>query len=467
MALPKALAGLGHEVRVAMPLYRQVDRERFSLCQTTVHVSVQLGSASRDVRVWQSTIPATRVIVYFLEQPALFDREGLYQHQGKDHPDNLERFSCFSQAALAMLPLLGWQPEIVHCHDWQAALACAHLAWGPLFRQPFFASMATVLTIHNLAYQGLFPSSQWAFTQLPTETFQLEGLEFYGQISCLKGGVASAGLLTTVSPTYAQEIQTKESGCGLDGILRLRREDLVGIVNGIDVEEWNPQTDPHLVAPFSAESPSGKALCKQALQQRQGLREQHNLLIGMVQRLAEQKGIDIFLDALDSLMALPIQMVILGSGDPVYHERLKEAAERFPGRLAVNLTFDNALAHQIEAGADAFLMPSRFEPCGLNQMYSMRFGTVPIVRRVGGLADTVTDITSRTSADQTATGFVFDAYTSDALLEAVQRAVAAFRDHALWSRLMQNGMRRDFSWRHSTRDYGNVYERVLAKRLNV
>ena len=462
-ALPKALERLGHEVRIVLPLYRQINRERFGFAPTQLTVSVTAGSDVYAARIWQATLPNSCVTTYGVEQPALFDREGLYQDRGKDHPDNLLRFSVFSQAALRLLPALGWQPEVVHCHDWQTALACVHLALGPLGREPFFASLASVLTIHNLAYQGLFPKEQWSLTNLPEAAYSVDGLEFYDQINCLKGGLVSADCLTTVSPTYAHEIQTSEFGCGLEGVLNVRQSELFGILNGIDPDEWGPQADPHIAAHYTVQELAGKSLCKLALQRGQRLPERHELLIGMIQRLAEQKGIDIFVQALERLMALPIQLVILGTGDPTYHRQLQQLQATFPQQLALNLTFDNALAHQIEAGADAFLMPSRFEPCGLNQMYSMRYGTVPIVRRVGGLADTVVDVTPRTTAAGTATGFVFEAYTAEALVEAVKRTVTAFRDHALWAHLMRTGMQQDVSWDRSARTYVSVYERALAR----
>ncbi|MCI0457046.1 MAG: glycogen synthase GlgA [Gemmataceae bacterium] len=464
-ALPKALAQLGHDVRIVLPLYREVKRERFGLGPTAARVAVRVGPATLDGRVWEGTLPNSRVPVYLIENASLFDREGLYQERGKDFPDNLQRFSFFSQAALRLLPVLGWQPDVVHCHDWQAALACAHLALAPLGSESFFAPMGTVFTIHNLAYQGLFSDSQWPLASLPQAAFTIEGLEYYRQINCLKGGLVSAAQLTTVSPTYMREIQTPEFGCGLDGVLRRRREDLTGILNGIDPEAWDPQTDPHIASHYSAERPAGKSLCKLALQQRQRLPAEPNaFLIGMVQRLAEQKGIDLFVRAAEALMALPLQVVILGSGDPAYHEQLTQLAAKFPERLSVALRFDNALAHQIEAGADAFLMPSRFEPCGLNQLYSMRFGTVPIVRKVGGLADTVIDVGPATMADGTATGFVFEEPSAEALVGAVKRALTAFGNPALWTPLMQNGMRQDHSWDRSARAYVAVYERALQQR---
>lgn len=463
-ALPKALAPLGHDVRLIMPFYREVKRERFGLRPTDTRVTIPVGSKTHEGRVWEARLPASPVIAYFIEQPQLFDRDGLYQQQGNDFPDNLERFSFFSQAALRALPLLGFQPEIVHCHDWQTALVCAHLRLGSIGQDPFFRSMSTVLTIHNLAYQGLFPGEQWPLTQLPNDAYSIHGLEFYGKANVLKGGLVTADLVTTVSPTYAKEIVTEAFGCGLEGVLRARAGELVGILNGIDPEVWNPARDPHIAARYSVESLAGKSVCKLALQQRQHLPERHDLLIGMIQRLAEQKGIDLLVQAMEDLMALPLQLVLLGTGDPVYHQQLEALAKRFPKQLAVNLTFDNPLAHQIEAGADAFLMPSRFEPCGLNQMYSMRFGTVPIVKRIGGLADTVIDVHPTTLASKTATGFVFGEHSASALVQAVKRAVTAFRDQALWKTLMQQGMRQDVSWDRSARAYAHVYERALAKK---
>jgi len=462
-ALPNALAALGHDIRVILPLYRCVDRARYGLRPMNINVPISSGTHTFDIALWECAAPRNGVTSFFIACDALFDRDGLYQDGAQEYPDNLTRFSVFAQAALRVLPALGWRPDLVHAHDWQAALAIAHLRLGPPARDPFFASMRTVLTIHNLAYQGLFPKHQWTRTQLPTAAFTMQGLEFYDQINCLKGGLMTAHQLTTVSPTYAQEIQTPEWGCGLEGVIHLRAGDIAGILNGIDMDTWNPQADAHLAARYTAERLAGKVVCKHALQKAMGLPERQDCLIGMVQRLTEQKGIDLFLDAAERLMALPIQLVLLGTGDARFHASLSALAKRFPGQFAIRLAFDEALAHQIEAGADAFLMPSRFEPCGLNQMYSMRYGTVPIVRRIGGLADTVVDISPATSTKRTATGFLFDEYTAAALVEAVQRAVSVFRHQALWPRLMRTGMRKDFSWDRSARAYVAVYEQALAQ----
>ncbi|MBI3319871.1 MAG: glycogen synthase, partial [Candidatus Omnitrophica bacterium] len=384
-ALPKALAQLGHDVRIIMPRYRVIDVKKFGLKKVRGPDPVVVGPKTMDATIFQAQLPGTKIIpppvfrpkgpksppsadstgggitTYFVDQPTLFDRDGLYQDKGRDFPDNLERFSCFSQAVLSGLQQLGWQPEVVHCHDWQTALVCAHLSLTHAADR-FWQSAATVLTIHNLAYQGLFPKEAWPLTNLPAEAFRIDGLEFYDQINSLKGGLVYAGHLSTVSPTYAKEIQTPEFGCGLEGVLISRRDDLQGILNGIDVEVWNPKTDRHLSAQYWDGELAGKSACKLWLQERHALPQHHVLLIGMIQRLAEQKGIDIFVQAAEELLALPLQLVILGTGDPVYHEQLQRLAKRFPEKLAVTLGFDNALAHQIEAGADAFLMPSRFEP---------------------------------------------------------------------------------------------------------
>ena len=462
-SLPKALADLGCDVRVAMPLYGEVDRRRHRLSRTAISVLLGEGRAIREGWVWEGRLPGSAVPVYLLEQPALFDRPGLYQHNGRDHHDNLERFGFFSCAALRVLPDLGWRPDVVHAHDWQAALAAAHLAFGQAGLDPFFAATRSLLTIHNLAFQGVFPHGQWAATHLPDAAFRLKGLEYYGQINCLKGGIVSAGRVAAVSPTYAREIQTSAFGCGLDGVLRARAGELSGILNGIDLEAWNPSTDPHLAARYSARALQGKAHCRRALQERLGLAPSSDMLIGMVQRLTHQKGVDLVLRALPQLMSRPVQVALLGTGEAAYHRQWQEAAARYPGRVASALTFDEVLAHQIEAGADAFLMPSRFEPCGLNQLYSMRYGTVPIVHRVGGLADTVKDPGDGERPVPGATGFVFDRATVEGLLGGVRRALACFAQPAAWRALMRAGMHRDCSWTHSARDYLALYERLIGR----
>ncbi len=459
-SLPKALQAQGHDVRLVIPRYRSLAAHPIKLKPASARLAINVGSRVLEGQVWQGKLPATDIPLYCIGQEALFDREGLYQEQERDYPDNLERFSFFSQAALYLLPQINWQPDIIHCHDWQASLAAAHLKFGPLSRELFFSKTATVLTLHNLAYQGVFPKSKWQATQLSDTAFSVNGFEFYDQINCLKGGIVSAARLTTVSSTYAREIQTPEFGCGLDGLLRARTKDLTGILNGIDVETWNPATDRHLTAPYTAKRLLGKQANKRALQKRLKLPENNHLLIGMIQRLVDQKGIDIVLQASEKLAAMPLQLAVLGTGDAVYHRNLEQLVRRYPDRIAVTLGFDEALAHQIEAGSDAFIMASKFEPCGLNQMYSLRYGTVPIVKRVGGLADTVVDLED---AQNPPTGFVFEEHSPAALITAVTRALAAYQDRALWLKLMRTGMRQDFSWSKSAAAYVRVYESALRK----
>lgn len=458
-ALPKALQSLGHDVRLVIPRYRSVSSSLAGLKRAPARLAINVGSRVLEGSVWQGKLPGAPIPVYCIEQERLFGRAGLYQEHGRDYPDNLERFSFFSQAALYFLPQIGWQPDIIHCHDWQASLAAAHLKFGPLQAEAFFSKTATVLTIHNLAYQGVFPKSAWPATQLSDSAFSINGLEFYDQVNCLKGGIVSAARLTTVSPTYAREIQTPEFGCGLDGLLRARAGDLTGILNGIDVETWDPASDRHLAQVYTAQRLSGKQADKHALQKRLKLPENSHLLIGMVQRLVDQKGMDLVLQAAEKLTGLPLQLAVLGSGDALYHRYLEQLAQRNPGRVSVTIGFDDVLAHQIEAGSDAFLMASKFEPCGLNQMYSLRYGTVPIVRRVGGLADTVVDLDD---AQNPPTGFVFEEPSPTAVINAVTRALAAYQDRALWLKLMRAGMRQDFSWNKSAAAYVRVYESALS-----
>jgi starch synthase len=452
-ALPAALAARGVDVRLAMPRYRGVTlpHNGWSL------IEVQIGSDEIRGAAMEGRTPGHGVPITLIDQPELFDRPGLYGENGRDYDDNLTRFAFFSRAVLQWLGSQPWQPDVIHCHDWQAALIPAILAAerrGP----------ATVFTIHNLAYQGLFPAEQFARTGLPPSMYSMRGLEFWGQVNLLKGGLCCADVLSTVSETYAKEIQTAEFGAGLDGVLRDRAEDLFGILNGVDYSTWDPSVDALIPARYSADDLAGKAVCKQQLQRAFNLPDEAQTpLIGMVTRLVDQKGLDLVAAVITELLATGAQFVVLGTGDPKYHTLFEEMARRVGAQVGVRLGFDNALAHLIEAGADLFLMPSRYEPSGLNQLYSLRYGTVPVVRRTGGLADSVVDVTPDTVERGSANGFVFDRYAPDALWDALRRALDAYRTPAVWRRIQQHGMRADFSWDRSAARYGELYERALRK----
>ncbi len=456
-ALPEALAGLGVDVTVLMPGYRTALRTAGAV-ERLAHVRAPVASRLEPadvVRVLGAPVPTL-----LLDAPRYFDRDGLYGEGGHDYPDNGERFTFFCRAALEWLRGLASPPDVLHCHDWQAGLAPAMLrATAPLY--PELRRVRLVQTVHNLAYQGRFPASAWHLLNLDTRYFASDWLEFWGDIGFLKAGLVFADALTTVSPRYAREIQTVEHGEGLEGVLRARAGRLRGILNGIDYRVWNPATDPALAARYDAGDLSGKARCKADLQASLGLRHDPDApLLGIVSRLAWQKGIDVALDTLPALCAASsIQLVVLGSGEPDQERRLRELAARFPDRVAARTGMDETLAHRIIAGVDLFLMPSRYEPCGLNQMYSQRYGTVPVVHATGGLADTVEPFEVATG---TGTGFTFSPCTADSFREALDGALAVYRDPIAWSRVRRNGMRQDFSWERSARAYQMLYDALLA-----
>ena len=470
-ALPKFVQELGHEVVVFMPFYR-FTKQYFMTSGTGrdvrdigVTVSVPIEDRRPAGRLFETHLPGSSVPVYLIENDGYFDRPDLYvdRERNVDYADNCERFVFFSRAVLEAIAALGLRPDVIHCNDWQTGLVPVYVRtlYGA---EDAVCGARTVFTIHNLAYQGVFPHDDMTLTGLDWALFNWKQLEFYGKLNGLKGGLVFADIINTVSRRYAKEIQTEEFGCGLDGVLRERADDLFGVVNGIDYADWSPETDELIPARYTARDLSGKAACKRELLRAQGLPESEGVpLIGMVSRLAAQKGFDLLEAALDELMGLDLQLVILGTGDRAYHDLLEAAAAKHPDKLAAKLTFDNRLAHEIEAGCDLFLMPSRYEPCGLNQLYSLRYGTVPIVRATGGLADTIVDCTDATLADGTATGFAFEKHEPAELVGAVGRALAAYGRPDLWPRLVANGMKQDWSWGRSAREYVQLYERAIAK----
>ncbi len=456
-ALPAALLRDDVEVTVCLPGYRTALRAAGATAPIArLHVPVASRIEPAElVRVRDAAVPTVLV-----RADRFFDRPGLYGEGGTDYGDNAERFAFFSRAVLEWLRAEPSPPDILHVHEWQAALAPAFLRLDDLY--PELAGLRTVLTMHNLAYQGRFPARNWDLLNLDPRYFVPDFLEFYGQINYLKAGILFADALTTVSPRYAREIETPERGEGLDGVLRTRRNRLRGIMNGIDVREWNPATDAHLPVHYDATDLGGKGRCKAALQAELALGvDPGPPLLAVVSRLAEQKGIDVLLGALPGVLERSdVQLAVLGTGEERYERSLRELAARHPNRIAVRIGFAEALAHRIEAGADVFLMPSRFEPCGLNQLYSLRYGTVPVVHATGGLDDSVAEFDPATGMG---TGFKFASYSAEALAAAIDRALAVRRAPAAWKRLVANGMAQDFSWSRAAGLYRLLYTEVLAE----
>lgn len=455
-SLPPALASLGHEVSLILPRYRSVDLGKYELTKVA-DFSVPLGTWRERCEALAGT--AGNVTVYFINKDIYYDRPGLYGSGKADYPDNAERFIFFSRAVVELCRALDLRPDIVHCNDWQTGLVPLYLKRGPADRERFQRTK-TVFTVHNLGYQGLFWHWDMRLIGLGWDVFTPDGIEFWGKINLLKAGLVYADIITTVSRTYSREIQTTEFGHGLEGVLKKRSGDLYGIVNGIDTAEWDPARDPLLPRTFSASRLAGKAACKKALLRRLRLPASGGPLIGMVTRLVDQKGLDILVEALDEIMSLGVQLVILGTGLVKYHELLSRAAKRFPGRMRVLLEYNDAAARSIYAGSDLFLMPSRYEPCGLGQMHALRYASVPVVRKTGGLADTVADYNGKTGQG---TGFVFEEYSASALVGALLRALEVYREPRRWKLLMQNGMNQDFSWERSAKEYVRVYRKAMRK----
>ena len=450
-ALPDALAARGHAVSIVTPRYGSIDPARLGL--HALHRAVRVDGEPTTLWVKKGKAP-----VYFVEHERFFgSRTGLYGGGQTDYPDNAERFAYLARAALALPAALGLRPRIVHVNDWQTGLV-PFLLRHEHRDDPALAGSRSVFTIHNLAYQGVFPKEVVPALGLPWNVFRWEQMEFHDALSFLKAGLVFVDALTTVSPTYAKEILGPEAGHGLDALLRTRERDLSGILNGIDVHQWDPERDHHLVAPFSAADLSGKVAGKAALQRELGLAVRPDVpLLAIVSRLADQKGIDLVMASLPELIARDVQLAVLGSGRTDWENALREASAAHPGQVGVRIGFDEGLAHRIEAGADVFLMPSRFEPCGLNQMYSLRYGTVPVVRAVGGLEDTVRDYDGAGGG----TGFKFRDYTPAAMMTAVRRALETYRDRKAWRGLMERGMAEDNSWEHSAQGYEALYRRLL------
>ena len=450
-SLPKALTELSQDIRLILPNYQALKASENVKFLTSIRID------NRNINILETLMPDSQVIVWLVDYPAYYNYPGnpYVDEQGEPWSNNAERFGLFCRIVteVAMNRInQDWQPDVVHCNDWQSGLVPAFLSLEE-------GRPSTVFTIHNMAYQGLFPLTSASVLNLPGQLWHPAGLEFHGMLSFIKGGLVYADYITTVSPTYALEIQTAEFGYGLEGLLEHRKEFLGGIINGIDLDQWDPEKDPNIFQCYSAKTLGKKLLNKTALQAKLGLPIEEQIpLFGLIGRLVEQKGIDLLLDCFSEMITMKLQFVLLGSGDKVFEKQLQEFAELYPDKIAIKIGYDEALAHLIEAGADAFLMPSRFEPCGLNQMYSQRYGTVPIVRKTGGLADTVIDALPETLGNQTATGIVFNEASPSALLEAIKRTLILYSMPDSWKKIQVNAMGKDFSWQRSAKQYLELYQ---------
>lgn len=443
-ALPAALRGNGHSVSVVLPLYRQLHASLEGLQHTKLAVEVELGEQTLTARIWQA-VSRDGVTVFAIERDEFFDRGNLYGANGEDYFDNAARFIFFSKAVVALAENLDPRPEILHANDWQAALI-------PLIVKSEQLPFKTVLTIHNLAYQGVFPARDFTLTNLPGFYLKPHALEYYGQMNLLKGGILFADAVTTVSPGYAKEILTEQHGCGLDGALMTRREALTGILNGIDAELWNPAKDKWIAAQYDARHLPAKEKNKDALLKFFKLSIGRQPLFGVISRLVEQKGIELILSVAPEILQQGAGLVVLGSGDAQYEAEFKKLAQQYPKQVAVSIGFDEQLAHRIEAGCDIFLMPSRFEPCGLNQFYSMRYGTIPVVHDIGGLGDSVRD---------GETGLKFRDFNTESFGKAVNTALKLFGDRKKWPVLQIRTMQQDFSWQRRVPEYEKIYQSLV------
>ncbi|HEV2178487.1 MAG TPA: glycogen synthase GlgA [Terriglobia bacterium] len=457
-ALPKALVEQGLEVDVILPRYRITNPG--PTAPSGASITIPLASGFKFASI-EDGGTADGVRHYLVDCPEYFDRDGLYQEKGKaDFPDNYMRFAAFSLAALEFLKRFPAPPDVIHCHDWQTALVPVYLRHR-YAHDGFFQKTPVVFTLHNLAYQGLFPPHILPEISLDVSLLTVDALEYYAQVNLLKGGIVFSDAITTVSRRYAAEIQTKEFGCGLEGVLQKRSDHIRGILNGVDYDAWNPSTDKLIAAHYTVDNLKGKSLCKKALLEKMGAKNPalDRPVLGIVSRFDRQKGFDLIAAIAENLATQDLYIVALGTGAPEYESLFRALAAKYPDKFLVKVAYDNTVAHEIEAGADMFLMPSRYEPSGLNQMYSLKYGTVPIVRVTGGLDDSIEDFDGTRG-----TGFKFSDYSSGALLSAITRALETYRDLVAWRRVMQNGMKKDFSWGRSAKEYVGLYEKLAPAR---
>ena len=469
-ALPREFAKLGHDVILLVPRYRELAQSGRTF-HPVVTLPIHTAQGVVPAVIEEDVVPVGErpdgFRVWAIGNDAYFDRPGLYQEAGADYPDNLDRFVFFSRAIIEAIAFLrrerDWRTDLLHLHDWQTALCAVYVKTSDANRAQV-GDVKTVLTLHNVGYQGMFPGSEFKKTGLVPSLFSTSGLEFYGSVNLLKGGMMFSDHLTTVSPTYAKEILTPELGFGLDGVLRSRQAQFEGILNGIDVDLWNPGTDPHLPACYTAANRENKRLCKSALRREFHLPETDHPLLALIGRMASQKGFDLMEEAIPELMTMGLQLVILGTGDPETEGRFQTLHARYADQIGLRIGFDEALAHRIEGGADMLIMPSRYEPCGLSQLYSLRYGTVPIVTKTGGLADTVVPFSPRKPNPDRATGFHIKQHTAKSVISAVQDAVNLFRDVTAWNNLIDRGMSVDVSWARSAKTYEQLFMRLITEQ---
>lgn len=465
--LPARIAALGHRAAIIMPAFREIHRSGLTIKSTDISFAIQMSDQKlMGARLLQSELPGSDVPVWFIDQPQYFDREGLYGSSAGDYSDNAERFAFFCRAALQAITRMGWAVDVVHCNDWQTGLTPA-LMKTTSRQHPWIDRAASMITIHNMAYQGQFPKQEFRWTQQDWSHFNADEYEFYDQMNYLKTGIITADMITTVSKKYAEEICTPTHGCGLDGVLKSDGNRIAGITNGIDPDVWNPAKDAKLHVNYDINNwRQGKAANKRALQNHFNLEVSDDIpMIGLVGRLAEQKGWDLIVPVLRWHLSQdrPNQWVVLGSGDAGYEKELRELAEQFPTRFGLHIGFSDEMAHQIEASSDLFVMPSHYEPCGLNQLYSLRYGTIPVVTRTGGLVDTVVDCNDETLANKTATGFFLSDHSQEALDDAIGRALQLrYHSPEKWEQIVQTAMSQDWSWRKSASQYVRLYEQTVA-----
>lgn len=460
--LPLYLEKFENDVTMFIPLYKSVKKSDIDIKLVDITFDIPIGDNTYKVTLWKSTHHSSKnIVVYFIQRDEYYDRDALYGTESGDYPDNSERFIFFSRAVIETIKKLDLSIDLIHCHDWQTALI-------PVYLKTLYSSddnlsdIKSVLTIHNLAYQGMFPHADMKLTGLDMSLFNWQNLEHWGKINFLKGGIVFADAVTTVSKKYAEEIKTSEFGCGLEDVIKEYEKKLYGIINGVDYSEWSPEIDNLIPHKYSVDDLSGKTLCKKHLQTILNLPQTDTPLLGMISRLAEQKGVDLLIVIMDELMKRDLQLVILGIGDEKYHQMLMDVVPKYKNKLSVNIMFNNKLAHQIETGADIFLMPSKYEPCGLNQMYSLRYGTIPVVRETGGLADTIIDANDENLNKGVATGFTMKGYFATEFLFAIDRALEMYKSKSKWNSLMKNAMMQDWSWEKSAYKYVELFKSVLS-----